>query len=268
MFRGHEPENGPVSPSVTTETKTTTPIALPDPTETYSQDKEWLVVRLDGQWEEVQFHDYGRLYDVPGLYERLFYDILQCQSPATVRRLLQESMESAGADPADLRVLDLGAGNGIMAEELRAMGAAGVVGIDIIPEAAEAAERDRPEVYDDYHVVDMTELDEATEEAMRQVRPTGLTCVAALGFADIPPEAFRRAYNLLEPDSWLAFNIKEDFLTNTDSSGFSGLIARAVADGDLEIVARERYQHRLATSGIPLHYIALIATKRRDLPSS
>lgn len=249
---------------MSTETKTT-PIALPDPTETYSQDREWCVIRLNGSWEEVQFHDYGRIYQVPGLYERLFYDILRCASPATVRRLLHERLEGAGADPATLRVIDLGAGNGIMGEELRSIGAGSVVGIDIIPEAAEAAERDRPEVYDAYHVVDMTDPDGDTEAALLGLRPNGLTCVAALGFADIPPEAFRRAYNMLEPGSWVAFNIKEDFLTNTDSSGFSGLIARAIAEGDLDVLARERYPHRLSTSGVPLYYIALVGQKRRDL---
>jgi hypothetical protein len=33
-----------------------------------------------------------------------------------------------------------------------------VVGVDIIPEAQEAADRDRPGVYEDYYVVDLTRM--------------------------------------------------------------------------------------------------------------
>ena len=42
---------------------------------------------------------------------------------------------------AQLRVLDVGAGNGMVGEELDRMGAKHIVGVDIIPEAAEAAQR-------------------------------------------------------------------------------------------------------------------------------
>ena len=59
---------------------------------------------------------------------------------------------------AKLRVLDVGAGNGMVGEELDRMGARHIVGVDIIPEAKEAAERDRPGVYDDYFVVDLTDV--------------------------------------------------------------------------------------------------------------
>ena len=31
--------------------------------------------------ERLRFHDYGSIYERPGLYEYLFYDLLECRSP-------------------------------------------------------------------------------------------------------------------------------------------------------------------------------------------
>jgi hypothetical protein len=93
-----------------------------------------------------------------------------------------------------------------------------------------------------------------------------MTCVAALGFGDVPPLAFAEAFNLVGDGGAVAFNIKESFLEGTDSSGFSRLIARMLDEGVLQERSRERYQHRLATDGRPLHYWALDGTKRRDVP--
>jgi len=241
------------------------PIALPEPGEAFAQDEEWCVARIDGEWEELRFHDYDRLYEVEGLYERLFYDILRCSSPAKVRALLESELRRAGAEPEGLRALDLGAGNGIMGEELMALGVDAVVGVDIIPEAAEAARRDRPDVYEDYRVVDMTDLAPEDREILRSYDVNCLTCVAALGFGDIPPRAFAEAFNLVDEGGWVAFNIKEDFLNGRDRSGFSRLIERSIDRGCFEMRVQERYPHRLATNGQPLHYVAMVGNKRKDI---
>lgn len=241
------------------------PLALPEPSTRHDQDSEWCVVRVDGTWEEVRFHDYGRIYDIEGMYERLFYDVLQCHSPEVVSDLLVTAIEAAGDDITDLRVLDLGAGNGIMAEELRKRGVHTLVGLDILPEAERAAQRDRPGVYAGYHVCDMTALTAETRADLLAVRPTGLACVAALGFGDIPPEAFQVAFDLVADGGWIAFTIKEDFLDGTDSSGFSRMVERITTDGTLDVVQRHRYPHRVATTGDPLHYVAMIGRKRRAI---
>ena len=94
-----------------------------------------------------------------------------------------------------------------------------------------------------------------------------LVTVAALGFGDIPPRAFGEAFNLIEDDGWLAFNIKENFLDDgADSTGFSRLIARLLDRGILEERAEKNYRHRNSTSGNPLKYVALVARKRGDIP--
>lgn len=240
-------------------------VALPEPTLSMTQDAEWCVVRVDGKWRQVRFHDYDELYSVPGLYERVIYDILRCDSPHVVRSLLEAELSDAGTPAEELRVLDLGAGNGIVGEELADLGAKLIVGIDIIEEAAAAMERDRPGLYDHYHVVDMTDLNQGERRELAGYRFNTLTCVAALGFGDIPTRVFAAAYNLIRPCGWIAFNIKEDFLSNGDHSGFSRLLRAMLDDGTLELRQQRRYQHRLATDRHPLHYVAIVGIKRRDV---
>src|SRR4051794_24246771 len=154
------------------------------------QDEEWFEVEHDGETRRLRFHDYAEIYSISGLYERLIYEELRCDSPRVIARLLSEELESRGVDPRELHVLDLGAGNGIVAEELQKLGPDYFVGIDIIEEAAEAAERDRPGLYDDYVVADLMKLDRSTRKRLDDHQLNGFTCVAALGFGDIPPEVF------------------------------------------------------------------------------
>lgn len=221
---------------------------------------------LDGEPRRIRFHDYGEIFRIPGLYEELFYRLLECDSPRTLCELLAGALEAADAEPDDLRVLDLGAGNGMVGEELRGIGVESVVGADLLPEAAEATERDRPGVYEDYVVGDFTALDAAVVEELRARRFNCLTTVAALGFGDIPPAVFTSAADLVEPDGWLVFNIKETFLGDGDETGFSRLIRGSVDSGALEVVAKRRYRHRLSTAGEPLHYNGLVVRKRGELP--
>ncbi len=232
------------------------------------QDEEWCLVRENGATRKVRFHDYGEIYELPGLYERLFYDHLKCTSPETVAGLFGRELERAGVDAGILNVLDVGAGNGMVGEQLAQVGTGTVVGVDIIPQAAAAAERDRPGIYDDYLVLDLTALDAETRSELESRELNALTCVAALGFGDIPPAAFAAAYDLLVPGGWLAFSIKEDFLDEEGGSGFARLIRELVDRGMAEIRAQSRYRHRLSACGEPVHYIALVAVKRDPEPAA
>jgi Methyltransferase domain len=224
-----------------------------------SQDEEWCEVLLDDDWTRIRFHDYGDIYAVEGLYEHLFYVRLRCQSPTVVATLLAEAVEEAGEDPAELTVLDLGAGNGMVGEALREHGFRELVGVDITPEAGEAVERDRPGLYADYHVCDL--LDPPSE--LDGERFGAMTSVAALGFGDVPPEVFQAAFDRVVDGGWVAFTIKEDFLDRgEDDSGFAGLIAGLLRSGAIDERGRRRYRHRLDVAGDPIHYVAIAGVKR------
>jgi len=242
-------------------------ILLPEVDHDVAQDVEWCEVTFNGTRERVRFHDYDRIFAIPGLYERIFYDILRCNSPRRVVGMLGDVMEDAADGDAELRVIDVGAGNGIVGERLASLDPEHIVGLDILEEAQHAARRDRPDVYDEYVVADLTELEEETAEALDDADLNCLTSVATLGFNDIPPEAFAAAADFVEPSGWLAFNLKEDFLRPGEDSGFARLIRRLQGAGAIRIEAYRRYRHRLSINGRPLHYVAMVARKLADFPA-
>jgi len=64
-----------------------------------SQDEEWCEVCVDGKNKRIRFHDYGKIYEIPGLYEKLFYEKLKCCSPSVVVNLLEDIATDFGEDP-------------------------------------------------------------------------------------------------------------------------------------------------------------------------
>lgn len=231
-----------------------------------AQDEVTFELIEDGAPVKLRFHDYDEIYRRPGLYEQLFYDRLKCTSPKKVAELLQRALQTAYEPPTELRVLDLGAGNGMMGEELKSKGAARLVGADIIPEARHAAYRDRPEVYDDYYVQDFSKLEAEMREQLLEWKFDCLTCVAALGFGDIPPSAFFNAMKLVRTDGWLAFNIKDSFLDHSDQSGFSRMIRELIFSEFLDVYHLELYRHRLSMEGTRLFYYALVGRLTASIP--
>ena len=243
-------------------------IRLPQQITGVDQDEEWCEVVVDGDRKKIRFHDYSDIFAIPGLYEELFYDNLQCCSPSYIVNLLESVIREYGESPEELRAIDVGAGNGMVGDELMEMGVESIVGIDIIPAAKTATLRDRPEVYADYHVADLTDLPEAKEKQLRRTNANCLTTVAALGFGDIPPLAFAKALDLIETPGWLAFNLKEDFLQEADSTGFSQLIRKLNKQQYIQTYCYRRYQHRISMAGEPLYYVAVIAKKVKELDDS
>lgn len=224
------------------------------------------LVDAEGGKTKVRFHDYDRIYREPGLYEQVFYDRLKCNSPVKVAEILKSAVDQTMEPFTGLRVLDLGAGNGLMGEALKDYGVSRLVGVDIIPEALAATERDRPHLYDAYYVTDFCGLKNDEREELASWALNCLTTVAALGFGDIPPKAFMEALNMIHPQGWVAFNIKESFLDEKDDSGFSTMIRELIFSRHLDIYHLERYRHRLSIEGEPLYYYAIAARKSGDVP--
>lgn len=231
------------------------------------QDEEWFEYTTGGPWKRLRIHDYQHVFRVPGLYEALVYTALKCSSPRRITRMLSSVLADWPDTPASsLRVLDLGAGNGVVADHLREIGVAHVLGVDLLKEARAAAERDRPGVYDDYLVADLCNLTASQKEHLDRCQCNCLVTIAALGFGDIPPRAFATALAAIDTPGWLAMAIKESFLTEKDPTGFARLVQELIAAGTIEIHARHRYCHRLSIAGEELHYVGLIGRKLADVP--
>jgi predicted TPR repeat methyltransferase len=230
----------------------------------FSQDPEsdvYFLVDDDNGSKRFRFHDYDGIYALPGLYEQIFYDRLKCASPQFLAKRLDEVVTRAGDQVQALRVLDFGAGNGMMGEALAKYGVSRLVGCDISEVAQRALERDRPGLYDAYLVADLCNPAPGVLEALSRWHFSCLTTVAALGFNDIPEEAFRRAFNLVADGGWIAFNIKETFLGASDAGSFSSLIKRLLAGESLHLHHLERYRHRISVEGNPLYYYVAIGRK-------
>jgi predicted TPR repeat methyltransferase len=229
------------------------------------QDEEWCEIEIAGEGRRrIRFHDYAAIYEIPGLYERLFAERLECDSPRVVTELLGEHLRAANVRPAELTALDFGAGNGMVGERLDGLSIGEIVGVDLLPEARDAAQRDRPGIYSGYHALDLTDLDPGDRTDLMRRDFSVMACVAALGFGDIPPLAFAEAFNLVASPGWIAFNIRDRFIEET--TGFGGFISRMMREGVLDERARKRYTHRRSVAGEALEYVAVVAEKRADVP--
>jgi SAM-dependent methyltransferase len=228
------------------------------------QDEAFFHLTDGDERTRIRFHDYAAIYSRMGLYEQLFYDRLQCQSPRKVADVLGQAVRSAHDRPTELRVLDLGAGNGMAAEALSGLGVSRLVGVDIIEEAREAAFRDRPGIYDHYYVTDFCDLDDDERDELRGWAFDCLVSVAALGFGDIPARAITEALDLIQVDGWIAFNIKATFLDSSDTSGFSTIVRELLFSEYLDLYHLERYRHRLSIDGRPLSYFAIVGKKSAE----
>lgn len=234
--------------------------------ENLAQDEAYFELSENGDQATIRFHDYPEIYRRPGLYEQLFYDRLKCSSPQKVVEILKSAVAQSSSYFSELRVLDLGAGNGIVGEELKTEGVSRLVGIDIIPEAEQALYRDRPSLYDAYYTADLTEMSEDQRDDIASWSLNTLVLVAALGFGDIPAAAFVEGFNLIDTNGWIAFNIKESFFDRRDDTGFSTTLRELIFSKYIDLDHLERYRHRLSIDGEPLFYFAIAGRKTADIP--
>ncbi|HOT47256.1 MAG TPA: hypothetical protein PLM53_20870 [Spirochaetota bacterium] len=73
---------------------------------------------------------------------------------------------------------------------------------------------------------------------------------------------------MIDDEGWVAFNIKETFLSDVDSSGFSRLIKELIVSDYLNINHLERYRHRISIEGHPLYYFSIVCRKCRTIPEN
>jgi len=238
-------------------------IELPTSDTKFDQDEEYFILKGSKE-EKIQFHDYERIFQTPGLYEAIFHQRLKCQSPRVIKELLCDNVQESESNFEDLKILDYGAGNGLVAEALNQANPELIVGVDILESAKMAALRDRSNVYEDYYVEDLSQPGDEAIQELESYNFNTIVSVAALGFDHIPPESFVNAFNLIETSGWFAINLRDRFLTNGDESGFKEKLDW-MADEHIELLNEKTYMHRLSVTGNPINYTAIVGRKLNDI---
>lgn len=201
--------------------------------------EEWIEYGPTEARRRIGFHDYTRLYDEPGLYDHVFVELLGMSTAPQVVGLYASALRSLSRDPADERVLDLGAGSGIGGVELRNLRVGEIVAVDREPAAARAAARDRPSVYDDYVV---GEVPEAIERLRPRAPFTALLAVASVGADALGPAQLAQLIDaLLTPNALVAFAVSEAL--------YPALVDDLAGRVGMDVVRAVNYVHRRQTDG-------------------
>ncbi len=119
--------------------------------------------------QKLKLHDYAQIYRIPHLYEYLMQK-LQAKSHIVLSSLLIDRVTQAGGDVKALVVLEVGAGSGMVGKALADLGVKSITGIDILPEAVEAAKRQCSGVYENYYLEDLNQFKRKNTEHPKQTR--------------------------------------------------------------------------------------------------
>ncbi|HEX4009396.1 MAG TPA: hypothetical protein VHX62_05285 [Solirubrobacteraceae bacterium] len=218
----------------------------------------------DGRVEELRLHDYERLYALPGVYEQIVQERLGCRSPHQLAAMLGAAADELGWRRADMRVLDIAAGNGVSGEALAAEGLMPVLGTDIVDSAREAAVRDRPGLYGDYLTLDLLALTDAQRAGLIGLRANALSCVAPVGeiASELPPAVLVAAAGLLEDDALVVY--MHDPAPGVPDPVTAERWRAGLGEGtDARELARARYVHRRTVNGAPFEVDGVVWRLRR-----
>jgi hypothetical protein len=216
-----------------------------------------------GDREIVHLHDYTRIYAVPGLYEHVVQERLQCCSPQVAAAGFLRAAARAGLPASSMTVLDVGAGTGLVGELLANGGVTRIVGVDALPAARAACLRDRPGVYGSYLVGDLGSGDSELWTDLRAHELGGLVSAGAFGGTHAPPAALVNALAILPPGAPIVLTIDERWMDTSDPDGFGVAVRQLTDRGDLQVAERTRFKHRITTTGEPVFYELLVATTAR-----
>ena len=239
------------------------------------RNQEYFFVTHNGKESKYTLQQYEEVFNVPGLYEAVTTK-LKYQSPETIAMQLITQVIKAKSEIDSLVVLDIAAGTGFAAKELASLGVKSIVGVDIIPEAAQAAQRDYPGVYEKYYVEDLTAITPTAQEELANRGFNCLVCCSSLS-CHFPIQGFINSFNLIKNDGWVAFNVNTyviENLDNTDSfeykkaAEFGQLYHYMIKAGILEITNKHYYLHRLLINGKALEYVTITARKRGNIPEN
>lgn len=206
-----------------------------------------------GQPRTTGLHDYAALYAVPGLYEAVYVEHLGSGSPALLAAALADAVPPA--ERPGRRVLDAGAGTGLVGEHLAAVGFAPVWALDLEPASPRAVLRDRPGCHRDARALDLLALSERDRAWLAEAAPDVVTVSGAVGFGHLPAAAFAVLLGLLPTGGLLAVTVAPDLAASPALADHAAVllgpstVLRARRDG---VHRRTGAGERLAVSALVL----------------
>jgi hypothetical protein len=226
---------------------------------------EYVAIGGSGRSEDlVHLHDYERLYGVPGLYEHIVQHLLGCCSPQVAVDGLAGALAQLKVDPTGVVLLDLGAGTGLVGELASEIGVSTIIGFDALPAARTACLRDRPGVYQEYLLGDLAAGEPRLLADIRRHRPTALVSAGAMGGTHAPAPALANALAVLPADAPIVFTIDEHWMQTDAPGGYRTAMKRLLDSGELRLLRRSRFQHRVTTTGEPIHYELIVGARGRS----
>ena len=202
----------------------------------------------------LKTHQYGEIYKVPGLYEFIFYETLQCRSHTFMVGMLEKALrqeENNGLLKSTF--LDFGAGTGLVGEELRKIGVERIIGLDILPRAMEAYQTAGGTSYEIYLIDNMSNPKKQTVQTIMEYGPHVAITVSALGFNDVPAVAFNNVLSFLAPNDLFAFNLCSKILENGQAE-YNEVISALEGCRKVEFLDKQKYVHRYSPGGKEILY--------------
>jgi hypothetical protein len=227
-------------------------------------EETFTVTFASGRRERIGLHDYDRMYAIAGLYEEVVQRRLRCASPAKLAEVLLRVAELERRPPHLLRVLDLGAGNGLVGAQLHARGVRVLAATDSATRARDAAARDRPGLYASYVLANANGQPAELGSVVRELGINCIVCAGALGFEHIEARSFTELWDLLPPGALFALTVHEQLARPGASEIGDELEGLGAGVAGTEVVVTERFRHRLSVTGEPIHYLAIGARKRDE----
>lgn len=226
------------------------------------QSEEVFLASIEGSPQTISMHDYEKMYRVPKLYDAMIYGMLKCRTPYELAGVFKATLLENAVDPKTLRMLEIGAGSGAFAEALRReMPVGRITGLDIIESARTAANRDRPNVYDDYIVADLCKPSEEVLEAINRLAPNCVGVASATGWGNhIPVRGFEQALSFLSASGWFIFHVKPND-PDPECIALIEWIEKKLSGGEIVNSERGKLFHRLSVAKKEIYYDYFIGQK-------
>jgi len=203
----------------------------------------------DGQVKVIKSWDYVFIYSIPYLYGKLFCDLLGYKGFQELGDLL---LKHAPERFKGLQVLDVACGSGLMGKFLKEaspLKIESIVGVDVLPEAITALNRDYPNIYDSAFVI-------SKEIDFQHLRNYSFNCLSICGGANqVKLEEIKKYINCLSNGAYVVFNLRIEDKENTRKRILDWM------DKELSFCESKIYNHRQLGNGSIVRHEAFLYEK-------